>query len=185
MLSGSHVEHLRMLDVVRRSLVLPAPAGAACGRYSSRKRDYCALAVLRLRALSARATSLSGPLRLLFAPTMRRLSPDAVGDVAGILRILLAFRQGQPKSGSRLPIYSDCFLAFLGMRPEGITISELREYFQLGRSSTSRTCSALAREGLVHVGPAPEDRRRTLVRLTPKGQRIIDDALTAYRGRGR
>jgi len=115
---------------------------------------------------------------------MRRSSPEAVDDLKDLVAILLAFRQ--KGHGNRLPIYSDVFLAYLASQPDGVTTMQvLREWLALGSSTTSRTCSALERAGLVHIGPAPDDRRRSLVRITAKGSRIIDDALAALRGRRR
>ena len=115
---------------------------------------------------------------------MRRPSVEAVDDLKDLVAILLAFRQ--KGNGSRLPIYSDVFLAYLASQPDGAaTMQALREWLTLGPSTTSRTCAALERAGLVHIGPAPEDHRRSLVRVTAKGHRIIDDALSALRGRRR
>ncbi len=113
---------------------------------------------------------------------MRRSSHDAVDDLRELLTIFAAFGQ---RNGSRLPIYSDHFLVFIGMHPGGTTMLELREHFGLSPSSASRTCLALEREGLVSLTPDREDRRRTFVSLTPRGSRIIDDVLVAYRGRRR
>ena len=77
-------------------------------------------------------------------------------------------------------------MVFLRSQPdEAATMQTLREYFALGSSRTYRTCLALAREGLVHASPLPEDQRHTVVRLTAKGHRIIDDALAALRGKNR
>lgn len=59
---------------------------------------------------------------------------------------------------------------------------ELRADYSLSHSSVTRTCHAMERAGLVQVVRDPSDRRRALVRLTPRGHRVIDEVLAAYRG---
>jgi len=64
-------------------------------------------------------------------------------------------------------------------------MQELQDRFGLVHSSASRTCTALANAGLVHVSQHSDDRRQSFVRLTARGQRVIDDVLTAFRGQRR
>ena len=116
---------------------------------------------------------------------MRRHPPgEAVDDLSELLNALQILRNAQIKGRGRnpLPIYSDCFLLYIGARPDGVPLQELRDHFGLVQSSTSRTCAALESAGLVDVSQSSEDRRQTFVRLTPRGQRVIDDVLTAFRG---
>ncbi len=101
------------------------------------------------------------------------------------LQTLLVFRNAHKDKGLRLPIFSDSFMLYMGRSPEGATMRELQEHFGLGHSSTSRTCAALVRSGLVQVSRAPEDRRRVVIKLTAKGSRVIDDVLATFRGRRR
>jgi DNA-binding MarR family transcriptional regulator len=73
-------------------------------------------------------------------------------------------------------------MVFLAQQASGTAkMQELRAEFSLGQSRTSRTCSALVREGLVETMPDPSQRKWTLVRLTTKGRRIVDEALGALR----
>jgi len=119
---------------------------------------------------------------------MRRHPPgEAVDDLGELLNALLILRNAQLKeNGLRsLPIYTDCFLLYMGTHPDGVPMQELRDHFGLVHSSTSRTCAALASAGLLHISQHPEDRRQAFVKLTARGQRVIDDVLTAFRGHRR
>ena len=96
------------------------------------------------------------------------------------MAVLLAFRKGKSGRGRRLPTLSDAFVVYLGLRP-GASVLELCDYFQIGQSRTTRTCQALQREGTVKLRKASDDRRRTVVKLTAQGLRILDDARTLFR----
>jgi DNA-binding MarR family transcriptional regulator len=129
--------------------------------------------------------SLESVALVVFALLMRRFSQEAVDDLRVLEKALLAFRHdGNRGSGSRLPVHSDVFLVFLARQPQASAkMQELREQFLLGQSRTSRTCRALEREGLVETMPDPNHGKFTLVRLTTRGQRIVDEALAALRAR--
>ena len=117
---------------------------------------------------------------------MRRHSPgEAVDDLGELLKALLILKNAQrkEKEGLRpLPIYTECFLLYVGSHPDGVPMQELQDRFDLVHSSTSRTCAALASAGLVQMSQRLEDRRQSVVKLTTRGQRVIDDVLTALRG---
>ena len=117
---------------------------------------------------------------------MRRHTEAAVDDLGELLKVLRALRRGYDKGNANaLPAYSDCVLVAVAMRPEGVTMLQLRQEFGLSHPRITRTCLALEREGLVHLSPDPEDRRRTLVRVTARGHGVVDDVLSAFRGRRR
>jgi len=113
---------------------------------------------------------------------MRRSAFDAtVDDLRGLLDITLAFRHGYRGNANRLPVYADTILLAVAVRRDGTTMRELRTEYRLTHSSVTRTCQAMARAGLVRLGPDPADRRRKRIRLTRRGHRIIDDVRNAYR----
>jgi DNA-binding MarR family transcriptional regulator len=115
---------------------------------------------------------------------MRRPHDEAVDDLGELLNALLTLRNAQRKH-NRLrpqPIFTDCFLVYIGARPDGVPMQELQDRFGLVHSSTSRTCAALASADLVQISEHLEDRRKSFIRLTPRGQRVIDEVLTAFRG---
>jgi DNA-binding MarR family transcriptional regulator len=115
---------------------------------------------------------------------MRRSSGKTVDDLAVLLDALLTLKNAQLKEHKekRLPIYSDGFLLYIGGYPAGVAMQELQERFHLVHSSTSRTCAALEDAGLVRIFQDSEDRRRSVVKLTARGERVIDDVLAAFRG---
>jgi DNA-binding MarR family transcriptional regulator len=115
---------------------------------------------------------------------MRRSAPEAtVDDLRALLRVLRAFRQdGQQGNANRLPPYADAVLVSLALHADGRAMRELRAEFKVSHTSIGRTCRALARRGLVRISADPADRRRTLVKLTALGSRVIDGVLAAFRG---
>lgn len=118
----------------------------------------------------------------------RHPSGEAVDDLGELLNALLVLRNAQRKDnkGLRLlPLYSDCFLLYIGTQPDGVSMQALLDRFGLVHSSTSRTCAALESYGLVEISPHSEDRRQAFVKLTEHGLKVIDDVLTAFRGERR
>src|ERR1700722_5106314 len=98
---------------------------------------------------------------------MRRHSPgEAVDDLGELLDALLILKNAQLKESGLppLPIYSDCFMLYMGTRPNGVPVQELQDRFSVVHSSTSRTCAALASAGLVQVSQHSEDRRQSFVK---------------------
>jgi MarR family protein len=117
---------------------------------------------------------------------MRRHTEAAVDELRDVLGILRALRRGFDKGNANaLPVYADCVLVALAMHSDGTTMREIREDLHLWHSSVTRACYALEREGLVQLSRDPADRRRTLVKLTQRGHGLIDDVLSAFRGRRR
>lgn len=113
---------------------------------------------------------------------MRRSAFDAtVDDLRGLLDTTLAFRNGYRGYANRLAIHTDTILLAVVVRRDGATMRELRTEYRITHSSVTRTCHAMARAGLVRLGPDPADRRRKRIRLTRRGHRIIDELRSAYR----
>lgn len=56
------------------------------------------------------------------------------------------------------------------VRPEGTDVALIRDRLGLDSGLTSRFLRSLEREGLIETGSDPDDRRRRIARLTPKGQ---------------
>ena len=112
----------------------------------------------------------------------RSLLEATVNDLETVLGIMRALRSGHRGNANRLPIYMYAILLSVAKRPEGTTMLELRSELALSHSSVTRACLAMDGEGLVRISRAREDRRRKLVRLTQKGDQVIDDVLIAFRG---
>lgn len=56
------------------------------------------------------------------------------------------------------------------VRPEGTDVALIRDKLALDSGLTSRFLRSLEREGLIETATDPDDRRRRIARLTPKGQ---------------
>lgn len=77
---------------------------------------------------------------------------------------------GQPIS----PSIAHALMVLLDREEGGIATyqHELAELLGLDRSSIARLCSRLEADGRLEQGPAPEDARARLLRLTGSGQRM-------------
>jgi DNA-binding MarR family transcriptional regulator len=102
-------------------------------------------------------------------------SPET-GGIATVIRILGAFRQLDPD----MPIqYALSFLTIA--EHEGLSMGDLAQRLGIAQSSASRNIAALSKwhsfgkEGhdLVAAEEDPRERRRKIVRLTPKGRRLV------------
>lgn len=98
-------------------------------------------------------------------------------EIRTLVQVLEAFRRLDPD----LPIqYALSFLTIA--EHEGLSIGELAERLGIAQSSASRNVAALSRwhsfgkEGhdLVEAHEDPRERRRKLIRLTPKGRALIE-----------
>jgi DNA-binding MarR family transcriptional regulator len=69
-------------------------------------------------------------------------------------------------------------LAALDRHPDGMTMGALSRALLVSNGNATHIVQKLARDGLVRIRPAPDDRRSSIVRLTPKG-RIAFDGLAA------
>jgi DNA-binding MarR family transcriptional regulator len=61
------------------------------------------------------------------------------------------------------------------------TINELAERMAMDRTTLSRNLKPLIREGLLEVGPGKDGRTR-LVRISPEGERALDEAYPMWQG---
>ena len=64
--------------------------------------------------------------------------------------------------------------------PYELTPTQLTQATLLSSGGTTKRLDRLVDAGLVDRRPDPDDRRGTLVRLTPRGKRIIDRALETH-----
>jgi DNA-binding MarR family transcriptional regulator len=73
-----------------------------------------------------------------------------------------------------LPIAQMRVLTFLSSTQDAETIGTLSERLQIGLPAASRLVERLIKEELVIRAEDPADRRRTLVRLSPRGEALIE-----------
>jgi DNA-binding MarR family transcriptional regulator len=97
-------------------------------------------------------------------------------EITLVVRVLEEFRRLDPD----LPIqYALSFLTIA--QHEGMSMGELAQHLGIAQSSASRNIAALSKwhsfgkagHDLVEAHEDPRERRRKLVQLTPKGQRLV------------
>lgn len=64
---------------------------------------------------------------------------------------------------------------------ESASVNELAERLDLERTAMGKTLGPLDRDGLIRIEPSPADGRFRLVRLAPKGRRVLQDAVPLWR----
>lgn len=90
------------------------------------------------------------------------------------LRQFLRFSEEAAQDAGLTPQQHQALLAIKGFpRCDSITISELAERLQLRHHSAVGLVDRLADEKLVTRIPSDMDRRHVLIRLTPRGDRIL------------
>jgi len=106
-------------------------------------------------------------------------------DIYTIIKILKRLRE----LDAEMPIQmAQCFL-HVALRP-GLNMKELGEETGLSQSSASRNIQTLGKwhrigkpgYDIVETFEDPDDTRRKLMFLTPKGRRVMSDLLTDLRG---
>jgi DNA-binding MarR family transcriptional regulator len=65
--------------------------------------------------------------------------------------------------------------------PAGLTMSELSRRLMVTNGNLTSLVERLVRERLVSRTVAPEDRRMSIIKLTPAGKRTIDEMTAAHR----
>ncbi|WP_337845156.1 MarR family transcriptional regulator [Thermus sp.] len=69
----------------------------------------------------------------------------------------------------------------LNLLAQGVNLpSRLAEHLEVQPSQVSHLLSAMEEEGLLERTPDPEDRRRTLLRLTPRGEALRREVEEAW-----
>lgn len=81
------------------------------------------------------------------------------------------------------PMGYHAVLALGGAGPGGIAEQELVDHLASSRAHTSVLARSLARQGLVERCPTGKDRRRVILRLTPKGWSVVEGIATHHRER--
>lgn len=73
-------------------------------------------------------------------------------------------------------------LATLERHREGITMGELSRSLLVSNGNVTAVVRQLVSDGLVRNDPAPEDRRRSIVALTPQGRLHFGELAAAHHG---
>ena len=97
------------------------------------------------------------------------------------LRRFLRFSEDAAKHAGLTPQQHQALLAIKGFpRRNEVTVSELAERLQLRHHSTVELLDRLAKLKLVVRAQSDSDRRQVNVRLTPRGEQILDKLSSAH-----
>jgi len=97
------------------------------------------------------------------------------------LRQFLRFSEDAAKRTGLTPQQHQALLAIKGFpRRDTVTVGELAERLQLRHHSTVELLDRLARLKLVARAQSDSDRRQVNVRLTPRGEQVLDKLSSAH-----
>lgn len=97
------------------------------------------------------------------------------------LRQFLRFSEEAAKGAGVTPQQHQALLAIKGFpQRDSITVSELAERLQLRHHSAVGLIDRLVEEKLASRRPSDQDRRRVLIQLTPRGERILEKLSFAH-----
>lgn len=91
-----------------------------------------------------------------------------------ILRRFLAFSAGEARAAGLVPRQHQLLLSLSGLPPEvRPTIGALADDLLIRHHSAVELVSRMEKNGLVRRGRADDDRRVVLVRITPRGKKLL------------
>lgn len=115
---------------------------------------------------------------------MQKASPDLMRAWARLLKVqqrLNAAVERDLKQAGALPLDWYDALLELERAPDGrLTPGELEHNMLIAQYSLSRLVDRLERDGLIRRLPHPDDGRRQLLEITPKGRKRRLDSWPAY-----
>jgi len=116
------------------------------------------------------------------APRYRKEDYELLAEFRYRLRRFLRFSEQAAMQNGLTPQQYQVLLAIQGYpgRHE-ITMSELAERLQINHHSAVGLVDRLEAAGFVRRAPAPDDRRKVLLRLTPEGLAIMDATYGLHR----
>lgn len=107
---------------------------------------------------------------------------DALADFRYLLRKFLRFSKDFLRGAG---LNSEQYEALLAIKafesPDGLTISQLSERLQVKHHSAVNIVDRLVDQKLISRQTGTTDRRRRHVRLTAKGEKMIDELAAAHR----
>ena len=71
-------------------------------------------------------------------------------------------------------------LAALERHPEGMNMGALSRALLVSNGNATQLVQKLAKDKLVRIRPAPDDRRSSIVRLTPAGRALFEELAAAH-----
>ncbi len=110
---------------------------------------------------------------------MRRQQDNAVDGLARLLDRLSEFHAS---AGSTLPDYTERLLVFLRRQGGSATQADVQKHFERSPWAIGRGSRQLARAGLLRVTRASKDGRLKVFAITSKGDRLVDQLISALNG---
>lgn len=106
------------------------------------------------------------------------LAPDQYKGLAGFryaLRRFLAASEAISRAGGVTPQQYQALLSIKARTPETMAIKELAEQLMLTHHAAVQLVDRLAKAGLAVREPSAEDRRSVLLKLTGRGEALLDE----------
>jgi len=117
-----------------------------------------------------------------FLKMARPIDYAALADFRYEIRRYLSFGQRAARPAGIEPQQYQALLAIKGFpERESVTVGELAERLQLRHHSAVGLVDRLVAEKLVVRLPSAEDRRRVLIQLTLRGQKILEKLASVHR----
>lgn len=106
------------------------------------------------------------------------LDPDRYKGLAGIrfaLRRFLAASEEISRGAGVTPRQYQALLAIKAREPESMAMKDLADELMLTHHAAVQLVDRLAKASLAQRQPAPLDRRRVFLALSPKGEALLDE----------
>ncbi len=112
------------------------------------------------------------------------LDPTAMGILGRLARLAKLTERRLETNFKRYDLQGSTFdlLATLRRHGEPFTLNptQLQQEMMLSSGATTHRIDLLERRGLVERRPDPNDRRGTLIKLTPAGKTLVDEVVVSH-----
>ncbi len=112
------------------------------------------------------------------------LDPSSMLVIGRLSRLTRYIERALEANFKRYNLQSGTFDLLAALRRNGepflLTPTQLQAEMMLSSGATTHRIDLLEKRGLIERMPDPDDRRGTLVKLTVKGQELIDEAVVAH-----
>jgi DNA-binding MarR family transcriptional regulator len=108
---------------------------------------------------------------LVFGSRLRRLSEYFLMEVNKVYE-----QSGIAFDASWFPVF------YILSKQQNIPLTDIAEQLEVSHSAVSQLVTGLKKKGLVETAPCPDDGRRQLVMLTPKGEALLEEVQPVWSG---
>jgi DNA-binding MarR family transcriptional regulator len=110
--------------------------------------------------------------------TPEHCATDLMDTIHPIMQFIRTEMRNQREPSLSVPQFR--LLGFLGRHP-GASLSEVAEHLGITRATASSMTDRLVKRGLVDRAEDPQERRQVMLKLTPSGQKELDQMRTMTR----